>query len=91
LQAAAPDRESTAPEPPFWRWARQAYVIATALREWSFCRFGDSVRVIKIRDGSYGSPTTRSLETAVHGLAAAGRISCALLASQVLVRQSPGA
>jgi hypothetical protein len=34
---------------------------------------------------------TRSLEAAMHGLAAVGRTSCALLVSQVPVRQSPGA
>jgi hypothetical protein len=31
-------------------------LIVGVRTEWSFCRVGDSVRVIKIRDGSCGSP-----------------------------------
>ena len=47
--------------------------------------------VIKIAMVPAVRQTTRSLEAAMHGLVAAGRTSCALLASQVPVKQSPGA
>jgi hypothetical protein len=57
-------------------------LIVGVRTERSFCRVGDSVRAIKIGDGSCGSPDhSIAGDSHARGLAAAGRASCALLAS----------